>query len=295
MGDILGGGGGGGGGGTGALIGGLAGGAFGGPIGAGLGSAVGGALLGGKDSGAGGEAAAAQAAAKQQAIATLQQQLGPFAEAGLGALPQLVQGSTAEGLGQNLGNIFQGGLGGALQPLVDERTRAVQGQLSAGGLNRSGAALQAAAAVPTDIGFQIEALLNQRQQGLATQGLGSGFAQGVAKLQTGIGTDIGSGIVTNQQERAANQAQTINTGLQVASFFSDPRLKENVEEIGQVDGLIIYQWDWIKKTVGTLIEKFPTIGFMADEVETTFPEFVDEYLGFKVINYHGLLNRLGAS
>lgn len=245
----------------------------------------------GDPSQAGSRAAAAQQAGKEQAIQTVREQLGPFAEAGLEQLPVLQEAATAEGLGSRLEEIFGGS---AFQGLIDERTRGIQGQLAAGGLTRSGAGIQAAANVPTNLGFEIEQLLAGRQGGLFQSGLGAaqGIATGVGNLQAGIGADIGSGIVTDAQAKAAQQQQLLQTGATVASFFSDPTLKENAEVIGEVGGLKIYQWDWIPQTVGTIIDKFPTIGFMANEVQEKFPEFVKTFLGFDVVDYHGLLNKL---
>lgn len=240
---------------------------------------------------AGGRAADAQVAGRNEAIETIRQQLGPFAQAGQDILPALQQGATVQGFGQNLSDIFSGGF---LQPLIDQRTQAVQNQLSAGGLTRSGAGLQAAAAVPQDLALQIEGLLGGRQSNLAQLGLrgAEGLASGVSGQQIGIGQDIGSGILADAQAKAGQQENLFNIGTTVASFFSDPALKENVEPIGKIGGLTVHRWDWIPKAAETVIGTFPKIGFMADEVLKKFPDFVSEFAGFMVIDYHGLLNKL---
>ncbi len=252
-----------------------------------------GGILGGS-SDAASQAAAAQVAGQQQGIATLRENLGPFAQAGIGQLPGLQEGATAGGLDARLAQIFGGS---QFQNLVGERTRAVQGGLSAAGLNRSGAGLQAAANIPTDLGLQLEQLLTGRSQTLASQGqqAAAGLGGQVANLQAGIGQTRGQGIITQQQADVAQAQNAIGTVATVASFFSDPRLKENVEEIADLGPLKLYQWDWIAKVKDTFIANFPTIGFMADEVEKVFPEFVNEHLGFKMINYHDLLNELEAA
>ena len=38
----------------------------------------------------------------------------------------------------------------------------------------------------------------------------------------------------------------------------------------------------------------PPIGFMADEVQSIYPEFVKERSGILMLDYHGLLNKLEA-
>jgi hypothetical protein len=252
-----------------------------------------GGLLG-APSRAGSLAAQAQAAGKQQGIETLTRELTPFREAGLQGLEGLLQGSTAQGFGANLGELLGGG---ALQPLIAERGRAVQGQLAAGGLTRSGAGLQAAAAVPTDLALQIEQMLSGRQAGLAQTGFeaASGIGGGVAGLQAGIGRDIGAGIVTDAQAKAGQQQGLLSLASTAASFFSDPRLKENTKVIGEIGDLKVYSWDWIKETAGTIIEKFPKVGFMADQVKDKYPQFIQEVAGFMTVDIGGLLNKLEAA
>jgi hypothetical protein len=236
-------------------------------------------------------AAQAAAAGKQQGIETLTKELSPFRDAGLQGLEGLLQGSTAQGFGANLAELLAGG---ALAPLIAERGRSVQGQLAAGGLTRSGAGLQAAAAVPTDLALQIEQMLSGRQGGLANLGFeaASGIGGGVANLQSGIGRDISSGILGDAQAKAGQQEQLFNIATTAASFFSDPRLKENTKVIGKIGGLKLYSWDWIKETAGTIIEKFPKVGFMADQVKDKYPQFIQEFGGFMTVDMDGLLNKL---
>ena len=76
------------------------------------------------------------------------------------------------------------------------------------------------------------------------------------------------------------------------SSFSDPRLKENVEKIGEINKLNLYQWDWIPETEGTLVEHLPTIGFLTTEVKEHYPDYVFEFSGYDAISYDALLNKL---
>lgn len=263
-----------------------------------------GAFFGGGD--AGSEAAAAQAAANAAAQAELRRQfeetqknLAPFITAGQEALPLLTQGSTAAGLDARLAEIFNTDIFGSI---VDERTRAVEGQLAAGGLTRSGAGLEAIAAVPTNVGLALEDLLTTRAGGLAgsglnaAQGLGAIGAQtsgGLANLFSQTGSAQASGILTDQQARAQGGQNIINLAATAASvFFSDPALKENVQPIGIIGDLTLCQWDWIEATKGTMIEHCGTMGFMADEVQEKYPQHVAEVCGFLCIDYPALLDEL---
>jgi hypothetical protein len=260
-------------------------------------------LLGGQD--AVREASAQQAKGQRNAIGELrrqfnitQEQFAPFLEAGAGALPGVQQASTIGGFGDRLKEIFESGV---LDPLIQERTEAVEAGLSSGGLRRSGAGIQELANVPPELAFQLEQLLAGRESNLAGSGqnaaaqlgaFGQDTSQQVAGQLAGIGKTHASGILGAQQAKAAQSQQLINTGVSVASLFSDPALKDNVEEIGEAGGLSIYQWDWKPETKGTIVEKCGTIGFMADEVELVFPEYVHSYGGFKVIDYPALLDTL---
>lgn len=269
---------------------------------------IGSALGFGDEAGAPGRAAEQQRLLNEKAQAEIKAQLGltterlePFFQAGREQLPALTQGTTAGGFDERLGGIFDTDI---FKSLVEERGRAVEGQLSAGGLTRSGTALQEAANVPTEIGLFLENLLTERSRGLAGIGQQTGVQLGqfgetasgrVANIFGKTGEAISSGILGGAEAGIAQgerQLSTIGTGLKIASFFSDPRLKKNIRKIGFLNGLNVYLWDWVDGAKGTLIEKCPDVGFMADEVNEKFPQFVSEFCGFKVVDYPSLLNEL---
>jgi hypothetical protein len=252
------------------------------------------------------QASAAQTKANKAAIAEMRRQFDlsredilPFLEAGQAQLPVLEERATVGGLDEILAQIFGSEQFGALEA---ERGRAVEGQLAAGGLTRSGTALTEAARVPTDLGFQIEQMLTGRSGALAGQGqgaggqiaqLGAGTSSGIANLLSASGAAQASGILGQQQAKASGGQNILNTAATVASiFFSDPSLKKNVEEISDYGDLKLYQWDWIDAAKDTMINKCATIGFMADEVKEKFPQFVYEFCGFMVIDYEPLLEEL---
>ncbi len=231
-------------------------------------------------------------------FAQSQQAFQPFIDVGLQGLQGQAQGSTVQGLGDILGQIFNGG---ALQPLIDERTRAAQGQLAAGGLTRSGTALETISAIPQDIGLAIEQMLAGRQGQLAQGGftgvqnvaqLGAGTAQGIAGSRTQQGENLSSGILADAQAKAAGISNAIKIASTAAMAFSDPRLKTNVMKVSEIGNLDVFEWDWIPETKGTAVESQPTLGFMATQIEEKYPEFVGVIDGFKAVMYGPLLDKL---
>ena len=259
-------------------------------------------------SNAGSRAADASSEFNQRAIDELRRQfdvtqgnLGPFIEAGTGALPGVIQGSTAGGLDERLAEIFDTDIFGSL---VEERQRGVQGQLAAGGLTRSGTAIQEAANVPTSLGLMLEQLLTGRATNLAGSGqnaatglgaIGAQTSGGIANRFARQGQDAASGILTDQQAEAQQTQQLLTTAATAAAiFFSDPALKENVEPISTIGDLTLFQWDWIPETKGTMIEGCADMGFMADEVKEKYPEHVTEFCGLMVIDYPSLLSEMEA-
>jgi hypothetical protein len=220
----------------------------------------------------------------------------PFIDAGLQGLEGVQQGSTIGGFGDRLDEIFNSG---ALDGLIDQRTRGAQSQLAAGGLTRSGTGVQEIAGIPQELAFALEQQLTGRQSGLANQGfgaisnignLGAGQAGAIGGLLGQQGQNTSSGIITDAQSSAAFGGQILGLGSKLA--FSDPRLKKNVERIADLGNLGVYQWDWIDGAKGTSIEGQPTIGFMADEVGEKYPEYVGEVATWKAINYGPLVELL---
>ena len=231
-----------------------------------------------------------------------QNQLAPFLQAGTQALGGVQEGSTVAGLDQMLQEIMGGGAFGSL---VDERQRSVQGQLAAGGLTRSGAGLEAASAIPTDLAFQLENLLFGRNQGLATMGqntavgagqLGQQSAQGISSGINQAAQAQASGILGGAQAQAAGTQSLLNLGgtLGAAKLISmsDPRLKENIREIGMIGPLTLVEWDWKPEFKDTFVSRCGTMGFMSTDIKEHFPEYVSEIGGYDAVHYGELLDKL---
>ena len=209
--------------------------------------------------------------------------------------------TTAGGLDDALSQILGGDQFGSL---VEERQRGITGQLAAGGLTRSGAAITEGARVPTDLAFEIENMLAGRQSE-DRQFTGDVTGQ-IAQLLAGIGGTKGgairgaaeaeaSGILGEKQfdfqQSQANQQSSDNTTAAIitglALAFSDPRLKENIKELGKIGPLTLVEWDW-KSETPEIVKKCRTSGFLSTDVKKHYPEHVSQVCGFDVIHYEDL-------
>lgn len=94
----------------------------------------------------------------------------------------------------------------------------------------------------------------------------------------GLGSTAG-GTTTQKTPQGNTFSQLLGTGLQVASLFSDERMKEDAKVIGRsFDGQPIYAYRY-KGSPQT------HLGFMAQEVEKKHPEAVGESGGMKTVDY----------
>lgn len=168
-----------------------------------------------------------------------------------------------------------------------------------GGL-RSGGAI----AGLTDYSMQLEnqALLesfNQAQsredyeRGLNLSGLGAlaqlpSGASEIADLTATVGATQAQGVTAAAQAEQAGTQNIINSTLGfteiAAGWYSDIRLKENVEFINIRNGLPWFKWDWID-AAGQLDLYGSDEGYMAHHVYMTHPEAVMESDGFLKVNY----------
>ena len=236
------------------------------------------------------------------------QNIQPFVEAGQQQLASLTQGTTAGGLDERIRQLLNTDVFGAL---AETRGRAVQSQSAATGQSRSGFGLQEAARVPTELVLALEQMLTGRSSELAGRGqqaafglgqLGGQAAGGVANLFSGEAGQRNQLQIAQLQAETARQAAESNffgdllgAGATVAAAgiqFSDPLLKKNVEKIGKIKNLNLYQWDWIDEVRDTIVAMCPNMGFMANEVQEKYPQFIKNFGGYLTINYLPLLDEL---
>lgn len=224
----------------------------------------------------------------------------PFLQAGTEALPDVQRGATTAGLDANISEILDTEIFGSLR---DERERSARGQLAAGGLTRSGFGVEQIANIPSELALDLEETIFGRQSQLAGTGFDaaqslSGFdaaAQtNIADLLIGQGKAASAGIITDAKTKSKAVGEAVGIASKLASqfFFSDPRLKENVEQIAVLGDLRVYSWNWIDAVKDTIVNHCPTIGFLASEVEDKYPHHVGEFGGFLTIDYTGLHDEL---
>lgn len=262
-------------------------------------------------------------------------ELEPFQTAGLQGLDRFAQGSTPGGFAQNLDTLFSSGaldplisererqVGSALAQAgltrsgtalreaaaiptdvalqIENMLSSRQGDLAGMGLGASGDLAQLRSGLlGTELGVR-----ERGRTGIADIRLGSG--RDVANLEFGAARDIGtqltgrgaaeaSGILGSQQARSASNNQLLQIGSMIAAFLSDMRLKENIQPLAEVNGLLLCKWDWKEGVVEAVPEMADmTIGFLAQDVEMQHPEFIGDFHGFKTIDLPGLMEKLNAN
>jgi hypothetical protein len=179
------------------------------------------------------------------------------------------------GTAQAMAPIYAQGYGQAVQTAAGQQgvvaadlaRRMQAGQQIAGlGAGAQQAALQGAqaqlAAGTAEQQTQQADLTARYNQFLQEQGYPFQVAQFLANIAMGTGALSGSTTTTTQP----------------SSFFSDRRLKANVEEIGKLkDGQKLYRY--------TMADGRTHIGLMADEVEKHHPDAVGVAGGYKTVDY----------
>ena len=212
-------------------------------------------------------------------------ELKPFLDAGSEQLGSLKEGATVGGLDAVLASLMDTDM---FSSLAGAREDSMKSQLSAGGLTRSGAGLEAMAQIPAELALQLESLLSGRKTSLANMGLSAGG--GVANMYSEQGQNVSSGIITDAEAAASRFGNVAN--LASGILFSDERLKENIVEISKIGDLKVVEWDWIPQADNTIIAGCPTVGFLAQDVRDKHPEFVGEYSGWLFVDYDGLMHKL---
>jgi hypothetical protein len=139
----------------------------------------------------------------------------------------------------------------------------------------------------------LSAQLEQRAFSEYTGGLG-----GLAQLQTrpeeisrgmsSIAETMASGQIAGAQAQQQGAGNLASLGMTALMAFSDRRLKKDIEKVGEAKGLPWYKWVWNKEAenLGLNGEGY---GFMADEVESKYPEHVEKSDGYTVVDYGSLL------
>lgn len=113
---------------------------------------------------------------------------------------------------------------------------------------------------------QASGILGQQQ---ANSALGGQF------LGAGLGAAAGGGLLGAEAATAFGGSVGLGT---ILGLLSDRRLKENSVKLGQYKGLNWYRWDWTEDI------DLPNEGFIAQEVQSIYPDAVNDY-GYLTVDY----------
>lgn len=180
-----------------------------------------------------------------------------------------------------------------LNNLVPQRSADAYGALTAGTYERDlsnqtkqapytalMAGQQALAGIPTQFGdFGSEA--QQIKVGGGGGGLG-GLLGGIGQIAS-VGSSLfgggGIGSILGGLNQGVGSLMSSSPMGPYQGFFSDERLKENIEFVGEENGYDLYQFNYI----GMPEHRFE--GVIAQQVEMVCPEAVFESEGYKKVNY----------
>ena len=88
-------------------------------------------------------------------------------------------------------------------------------------------------------------------------------------------------------------AGAASAGINPLSWFSDMRLKENIQHYDTLNGVKFYVWDWNQEAKDKGYDKYPTMGVIAQEVQKTHPDTVIEGPeGYLMVNYGKLKDEI---
>ena len=104
-----------------------------------------------------------------------------------------------------------------------------------------------------------------------------------ANIAGGIGGMGGTQTGTTSGGGSSTFDKLVSGGSMVGSFFSDKRLKKNIQEIGEYHGQKVYEWEWTDEAK-ELVGNQGTFGVIAQDFANTHPDAVslDESGYFKV-------------
>lgn len=166
--------------------------------------------------------------------------------------------------------------------LAREGMRFGQGQTNIENLQRLFSGGQAAAAGEAgQTGNITQSIINAITGGARAQG------QGI----TGAAGATASGILGAGQSQSQGIQNLLNLAV-TAYAASDPRLKENVRNLGKIGELDLVEWDWIPELGEDFFKDSIRMGFMSTQVREYYPQYVHELGGYDVINYTGLNKQL---
>jgi hypothetical protein len=123
-------------------------------------------------------------------------------------------------------------------------------------------------------------LLNIGQASAAQVGAGG------SELLTGIGNAQAAGGIGAANSLAQGSQNVAGLATTIASLFSDERLKDDVVQIDNYNGIPVYTWAWNEEAKKLGKTGFG-IGHIAQDLQITHPHLVgtDEATGYMFVNY----------
>ena len=243
----------------------------------------------------GSDAAMAGIDAQQQNFDYITGLLSPFVQAGTDQITNVSNASSMGGLDQRLGQIMDGD---AFNQLSNKRLETANNGFLQAGLSRSGGAMKELAGIPIETALALEDQLFGRQVGLMNNGQNAASGLGAASNNsTNAITSLLNNNAAMQAQGQIGAAQSFAGGAgnlltAGALLFSDPKLKKNMEPLGKVGDLTLYEWDWVDEM--PIKNGLMGVGYNADEVHEKYPQHVGEIGGFKAINYTALNEELSS-
>jgi hypothetical protein len=210
-------------------------------------------------------------------------------------------GQGLQGLQQNLGQYNQnarnftelGGLAGGFEGQQFGQNAQAMGQNQSAGMNRLNAALGLFGAGTDTFNSQFGLGIDAGQGGLGYGAFGLDAAMSPQQLQAALlqGSGEHAQARASLAQPAAESAGGGMMGLATTamSLFSDVRLKENLQYVGDVQGHAWYTWDWTDDAK-SIVGYQPSTGVIAQQILETLPEAVSEHDGYLTVDYGVLLN-----
>lgn len=189
--------------------------------------------------------------------------------------------------GRQMNNVNVGGSAAALQSNQGANFANNAAQARSAGTAQAGGFIMQGAQQASSLYAQGS---NAMAQGLNQAAYYSGQGiSGAANAQAGALV----GNANNNMQTAQNRTGAYITGATAIAtmFMSDERLKENMQPIGKIEDLTLFEWDWkdyAKNVMGCEMQT----GFKAQEVQIKYPNCVKELHGILVINYDKLYKKL---
>lgn len=223
------------------------------------------------------KAAALQAEAAKKAETRLRTDLSPFRDVGLEAIGEF---DAPFQLDRDPGRVIDNPL---FQALSKQQSQQLINQQAALGRGGSGETNDLLTQNVLRLGSQFQQQDFQNQlaesetrfnQTFNRANLGQASAaqaalQG-ADLSTSAANASAAGLIASGNAQAQGGQNALAVGAGLLSFFSDIRLKENIEYVETVDGVDLYSWDWTeeaKELVGDQ-DNFGPIAQILQETET---------------------------